>query len=252
MKLVRTVVAEELDSLGADDPSAMRSRRDLQRVHRAMGTCGVLVSELHTLAARNPARRAPVRLLELGAGDATLMLRVARALKPRWSGVQLALLDRVDLLDAKTRAGYAAIGWTATPNTMDVLDWTRQQEGEGAAARSEEPLWDLVIANLFLHHFEAEELQALLAAVARRSSAFVACEPRRSGFALAASHGIGALGTGPVTRADAVTSVRAGFSGQELSALWPPNAGWVLTERPAGLFSHCFRAERSAAAAAPD
>ena len=55
MKLVRTVVAEELDSLGADDPSAMRSRRDLQRVHRAMGTCGVLVSELHTLAARNPA-----------------------------------------------------------------------------------------------------------------------------------------------------------------------------------------------------
>ena len=61
MKLVRTVVAEELDSLGADDPSAMRSRRDLQRVHRAMGTCGVLVSELHTLAARNPARRAPVR-----------------------------------------------------------------------------------------------------------------------------------------------------------------------------------------------
>ena len=120
MKLVRTVVAEELDSLGADDPSAMRSRRDLQRVHRAMGTCSVLVSELHTLAARNPARRAPVRLLELGAGDATLMLRVARALKPRWSGVQLALLDRVDLLDAKTRAGYAAIGQQRPVSKDDV------------------------------------------------------------------------------------------------------------------------------------
>ena len=251
MKLVRTVVAEELDNLGADDPSAMRSRRDLQRVHRAMGTCGLLASELQALAARNLARRAPVRILELGAGDGTLLLRVARALKPRWHGVQLALLDRVDLLDAKTRQGYAALGWAATPQTMDVLDWARQQEGEGALARSEEPLWDLVIANLFLHHFTGDELQALLAAVARRSSAFVACEPRRSGFALAASHGIGALGTGPVTRADAVTSVRAGFSGQELSALWPPNAGWVLTERPAGLFSHCFRAERSAAAAAP-
>ena len=251
MKLARTVVAEELDSLGADDPSAMRSRRDLQRVHRAMGTCSVLTSELHALVASNPTRPAPVRILELGAGDGTLMLRVARALKPRWLGVQLALLDRIDLLDSKTRAGYSAIGWTATPQIMDVLDWAHQQHGAAAPSQSEEPLWDLVIANLFLHHFEAKELQALLAAIARRSSAFVACEPRRSGFALAASHWIGALGTGPVTRADAVTSVHAGFCGRELSTLWTPSAGWVLTERPAGLFSHCFRAERTTPLAAP-
>ena len=250
MKLVRTVVAEELDSLEAADPSAMRSRRDLQRIHRAMGTCGILASELHAVLANSPAGRSPVRILELGAGDGTLMLRVANALKPRWSGVQLTLLDRIDLLDSKTRAGYSAIGWTATPKTMDVLDWANQQYGKGALDPPGQPRWDLVVANLFLHHFEAKELQLLLAAIAGCSSALVACEPRRSGFALAASHWIGALGTGSVTRADAVTSVHAGFCGRELGALWPPGAGWALNERPAGLFGHCFRAERIAAPAA--
>ncbi len=250
MKLVRTVVAEELDSLGPDDPAAMRSRRDLQRVHRAMGTCAILAAELQAVVARSPSGRTPVRVLELGAGDGTLMLRVAHALKPRWPAVQLALLDRVDLLDGTTRAGYAAAGWTATPHTLDALDWARRQDGESAAAGSGEPLWDLVVANLFLHHFEAEDLQLLLAAIASRSQAFVACEPRRSGWALAGSHWIGALGAGSVTRADAVTSVHAGFCGQELSALWAPRAGWALAERPAGLFSHCFRAERTARTAA--
>ncbi len=250
MKLVRTVVAEELDSLEAADPSAMRSRRDLQRVHRAMGTCAILVGELRAVLAHRPAGSAPVRILELGAGDGTLMLRVARALQPRWPGVQLTLLDRMDLLDPGTRAGYAAVGWSATAHTMDALDWARQQLGEEGLAQPEKPLWDLVIANLFLHHFEARELRLLLAAIARCSCALVACEPRRSGLALAASHWIGALGTGSVTRADAVTSVHAGFCGRELGALWPPGAGWVLHERPAGLFGHCFRAERRALPAA--
>lgn len=247
MKLARTVVAEELDSLEAADPSAMRSRRDLQRIHRAMGTCGILASELQAVRATRFAERPPVRILELGAGDGTLVLRVANALQPRWPQVQLTLLDRIDLLESKTRAGYSAIGWTATPKTMDVLDWAHQQQGKEGLAWPENVLWDLVIANLFLHHFETKELQLLLAAIARCSRALVACEPRRSGLALAASHSIGALGTGSVTRADAVTSVHAGFCGHELGALWPPGAGWALSERPAGLFVHCFRAERRAA-----
>jgi hypothetical protein len=43
-----------------------------------------------------------------------------------------------------------------------------------------------------------------------------------------------------------VLSVHAGFRGSELSALWPRHPkGWRLREYPAGLFSHCLRAERS-------
>jgi hypothetical protein len=41
-----------------------------------------------------------------------------------------------------------------------------------------------------------------------------------------------------------VLSVRAGFSGRELSALWP-KGDWLLEERHAGLFSHLFTARRA-------
>lgn len=250
MKFKRTVLPEELDSLGPDDPSAIRSRRDLQRVHRAMATCSVLARELGTLVGQRAAHAPPLRVLELGAGDASLMLRVARALKSQWPQVQLALLDQVDLLDANTRAAYAELGWTATPMTMNALDWASEKTEPSGLAYGEQPAWDLIVANLFLHHFEADDLKRLLAAIARSSNAFVACEPRRSRFALAASHCVGALGACSVTRSDAVTSVRAGFCDAELSALWPQeSAAWALTECRAACFSHCFTARRLGAAA---
>jgi hypothetical protein len=53
-----------------------------------------------------------------------------------------------------------------------------------------------------------------------------------------------AIGCNAVTRHDATVSVRAGFSGNELSALWPADSGWQLTERRAGFFSHVFVARR--------
>ncbi|MBP9896376.1 MAG: hypothetical protein KBF40_13690 [Giesbergeria sp.] len=250
MMLKRTVVPEELDSLGPDDPSAIRSRRDLQRVHRAMATCSVLTRELGALVGQRAAQASPLRVLELGAGDASLMLRVARTLNSQWPHVQLTLLDQVDLLDAKTRAAYAELGWAATPMTMDALEWASEQTVQIDLERGEQPAWDLIVANLFLHHFEADNLKRLLAAIACRCSAFVACEPRRSRLALAASHCVGALGACSVTRSDAVTSVRAGFCDGELSALWATEPGaWALTERRAACFGHCFTARRVGAAA---
>ena len=52
------------------------------------------------------------------------------------------------------------------------------------------------------------------------------------------------IGCGPVTRHDGRISVRAGFAGSELSALWPDKKNWELIERPFGLFSHLFIARR--------
>jgi hypothetical protein len=48
-----------------------------------------------------------------------------------------------------------------------------------------------------------------------------------------------------VTRHDAVVSVRAGFSGRELSQLWPRAPGWRLDERPQAPFSHLFTARHA-------
>ncbi len=236
MTLLRVVEPELLDGLTEQDPAAQRSRRDLRRVHRFMGTRGVLIKALRSLVPRPPAT--PLRVLELGAGDGTLMLGVARALQSEWPAVQLTLLDRQQLLAPQTVADYAAAGWTARALVGDALDWAGQQQ---TGAR-----FDLIVANLFLHHFAPAPLGCLLGAAAARCERFLACEPRRGALALAGSHMIGALGVNAVTRADAVASVHAGFSGMELSASWPVSApGWTLREYPAGLFSHCFAAMRT-------
>ena len=243
----RIVAAETLDGLAEDDPAAMRSRRDLQRIHRLMGTRGIMARMLQRLLASRPAA-APLRLLELGAGDGSLMLGVARTLGARWPAVEITLLDRQDLVTRSTLDGYARLGWTASLEIADVFDWASNQS---PAVREPSARWDVIVANLFLHHFEGAELATLLAAIESRARRFLACEPRRARLALAGSHLVGAMGANVVTREDAVLSVHAGFQGKELGALWPGDASfWSVSESSAGLFSHCFWAERSGLAGA--
>lgn len=242
MTMPRIVAAETLDGLAENDPAAMRSRRDLQRIHRLIGTRGIMVRALRRLLASRPAG-APLRLLELGAGDGSLMLGVARTLEARWPAVEITLLDRQDLVTRSTLDGYAGLGWTASTQVVDVFDWASNYS---PAVREPSARWDVIVASLFLHHFEGPALATLLAAIESRARRFLACEPRRARLALAGSHLIGAMGANAVTREDAVLSVHAGFRDQELGALWPGHPSfWAVSESPAGLFSHCFLAERS-------
>ncbi len=253
LRLPRRVESEVLDGLAEQDPVAQRSRLDLQRVHRVMGTRGILLKAWRAVMPAAGAAGRPLEVLELGAGDGSLLLGVARALSAGASGktpaVRLTLLDRQTLSTPQRVADYAACGWHARAQTADVLDWSAAAPGIPVLP-AEVPRWDLIVANLFLHHFEHAALTGLLAAVAARSNRLLACEPRRSRFALAGSHLIGALGVNAVTREDAVSSVHAGFARDELSVLWPAAASdWNLREYAAGLFSHCLLATRVPAAA---
>lgn len=242
MSLPRRVDSETLDHLSETDPRAIRSRRDLQRVHKVMRTRSLLLAALQQpaladiIAGKSTAK--PLRMLELGAGDATLMLGVAARLAPQWPPVQLTLLDRQVVVSGQTLQGFRRLGWQVEVLVTDIADW---MDEELAAT------WDIVLANLFMHHFDGAPLTRLLQTIAMRTQAFIACEPRRSRFALAGSHLIGLLGTNDVTREDAVLSVHAGFNDHELSALWPQHAGWQLNEYAAGLFSHCLVATRLSA-----
>jgi hypothetical protein len=230
--LPRRVEEELLDGLAPEDPRARRSRHDLQRVHRVMATLPILQRCLDRATSHAP----PRTLLELGAGDGSLMLRFARQRARQWPGLEVTLVDRLDLVTPDTLEGLRAAGWHARAVAMDVFDYLAATDGERC---------DVVMAHLFIHHFTAEEITRMMCAIASRARVFLCCEPRRSAFALAGSHLIGALGVGPVTRRDAVSSVHAGFRRSELTRLWPERPSWVLREFSAGLLSHCFLAVRA-------
>lgn len=246
MKMARKVVPELLDDLTIHDPRAQRSREDLRHLHRIMGTQTILLEALRKMPLRHPDSPSspPLQVLEIGAGDGSLMLGVARALQGTWPDVSVTLLDRHNLLESSTAQNYARAGWRVTAQVGDVLDWAKHEPVKGLTPYTAR--WDLIVSNLFLHHFEDPQLRLVLNAVAARTDYFFACEPRRTWLALTASHLVGAVGANAVTRHDAVLSVRAGFRNKELCPLWPGmEADWTLGEYPAGLFSHCFCAART-------
>jgi predicted nicotinamide N-methyase len=232
MMLPRRLEPEWLDELPADDPRAVRSRRDLVRVNAWMRQPVIMARAL----VRHGTPGRPRRILDLGAGDGAFMLRVARRLASRWQGVTAILLDRQDIVSRETREAFAALTWNVETVTADVLDFLGRAKSADV---------DIVTSNLFLHHFTHEQLAGLLAQAAQAGGLFVACEPRRAKLAVRASRMLWAIGCNDVTVHDAVASARAGFDGRELSALWPSRSGWDLHEHSAGLFSHCFAARRA-------
>lgn len=232
MHLLRHVELEMLDLLAKEDPRAIRSRKDLRRINRVMATHSILCRGIDAATRGRP----PRRIVELGVGDGTLLLRLARRRAAKWPGVEATVVDRQDLIAAETQLGFATLGWKLRVVARDVFDWIDETD----------PVpYDLLLANLFLHHFAGEALRRLLSGIAARTNAFVACEPRRAATALFGSHLVGLLGCNAVSRNDAVLSVRAGFRDAELTASWPETHSWQIDEYPAGLFSHCFLATRS-------
>lgn len=233
----RMVEPELLDALPAEDPRAQRSRRDLERINRVMGSAALLGSALDKVLGTGSG----VRFIELGAGDGRLLLRIAKRHATQWLPIRLSLLDLQPVVDAATISAYRNIGWHVETVRADVLEWLAQPTQDDTERT-------VVIANLFLHHFDGERLQSLLRGITARAHAFVCLEPHRSAFALFASRLVGLIGANSVTRHDAVASVRAGFRGRELSDLWPDADAWQLDEESAGMFSHRFSAVRKTAA----
>jgi hypothetical protein len=217
----RVLEAEWLDVLPPSDPRALRSRRDLARVNALMGNARIVRGELR--------RFAPIRsLAEIGAGDGRFALSIAAGLatRPR----KVTLVDRQAIVAPQTRA---ALGCEVEIAEADVFEWL-ERAGE---------TYDAIVANLFLHHFDDDALVRMLALIAGRARVLVACEPRRGAIAMIGARLLGLVGCNDVTRHDAIVSIRAGFSGAELTSMWP--AGWTCTEGARGVFSHAFTAYRA-------
>ncbi len=221
----RIVKPETLDTLPPDDPVALRSRRDLRRINAWM--------QNHKTMARVLAENlavAPRQITDLGAGDGNFLLQVAQASRLR--GLNATLLDLQKNVPAETLAEFSKCGWRAEAVVADVFDWPQMET-------------EVVVANLFLHHFEDDELRELFRTIAARAKLFIAVEPHRFHFPFPCAQSLRLIGCGKITRHDAEASIAAGFVRKEISALWPDKTGWWLAERRAGLFSHLFVARKA-------
>jgi hypothetical protein len=184
----RVVKPEILDHLPADDLEAMRSRRDLRRINFLMGNERWIVRTIQ----RFP-EAAAKGIAEIGAGDGVLASKLARMFP---------------------EATVTACDLVAKPACIDDRVCWRQGD---VLADDGLPAGGVLVANLFLHHFEGESLAAL-GKLCARYDVVIFCEPDRS----ALPHVLGALLwplINRVTRHDMHVSISAGFSKGELRGL---------------------------------
>ncbi|MDG4883951.1 class I SAM-dependent methyltransferase, partial [Mesorhizobium sp. WSM4884] len=200
----RSLVPEILDGLPPDDARACRSRRDLARINALMFQAPIMAALMRKFLPRPPGR-----ILEIGAGDGTFMLKVARRMAKDWREVELTMLDRVGLVTPELTADFAALGWRLETITADVFDWAEKD----VMANARDWPFDAITVNLFLHHFDDDGLLHLFSRLQGKAPLILATEPLRAGLALAAACLLPAIGANDVTRHDAAQSVRAGFRG---------------------------------------
>lgn len=198
----RKLVPELLDHLPHDDPSAVRSRADLRRINFLMGN----ERDALRMAAGFP-QAATRGITEWGAGEGSLVVRLAR----RFPG------SRIVACDLAPRPGFPE-------DVNGRIEW---RSGDLLAAPAGEG--GLLIANLFLHHFEGETLREL----GRRCEgyeALVFIEPDRARLPLMHA-GLLWPFVNPVTRHDMRVSILAGFRQGEIQAQMGLDPGvWTFRE----------------------
>jgi SAM-dependent methyltransferase len=195
----RHVEPEILDTLSPDDPEAVASRRDLRRINGLMCNHRWLEQRVRAL------RKLGWRVLELGAGDGTFGKRLLR--------------NRV-----VEPSGLLAVDLAPRP-----ADWPREARWlQQDVFTADLPAAEIVIANLFLHHFEPAALRELGKRLPAACRVLLCSEPARRPLHLWQSRLLALLPLGRVTRHDMPVSIRAGFVGHELPSSLGIS-GWNFT-----------------------
>lgn len=184
----RVVKAEILDHLAADDPEAVRSRRDLRRINFLMGNERWVCRSI-----RGFGQAAARGIVELGAGGGELAAKLARIFPA-------ARITAWDL--APRPAGLAEqVIW----RQGDIL--TNHPPAGGG----------VLVANLFLHHFEGESLLKI-GRICDGFDVLVFTEPDRAALPHLLGASLWPL-VNRVTRHDMHVSITAGFAAGDMPRL---------------------------------
>lgn len=185
---VRVVGEEILDGLDPESPEAIRNRRELRWLNALMGNFGWFRKAIRASFPNGG------HFLEMGAGDGAL----GQYLNRQIPGI------RVDGLDLWPRPQEWPEGWGWMQEDLVTFDRYRDYQG--------------VLCNLILHQFE----DAVLTEVGKRIRAagipLIAAEPWRGRWPAGLIRLAYPL-LGPVSRHDALVSIRAGFRTGELGRL---------------------------------
>lgn len=196
----RVVIPELLDHLPFDDSEAQRSRRDLRRINLFMGN-----ERWICRAVQKFPEAAGNGIVEIGAGDGELCQRLA-------SLIPEAQVKAFDLAPAPKSSGSRVI-------------WH-----QGDLFKAPVPTGGgVLVANLFVHHFEGEGLVSLGGWI-RNFEVIILNEPDRQRL----PHVLGGLMhpfMNRVTRHDMHVSIDAGFQRGELGNWLGLNGSdWQLRE----------------------
>lgn len=194
----RVIRPELLDTLPQGHPDAVRSRLEMLQVNAIMGN--------HRWIGRMVRRHRETdwRIVELGAGDGSLSMGLLH------SGLCAErALHAVDLASPPA-CWPAAAHWTCG----DILSQPL-------------PETEIMVANLFLHHFTKDQLGLLGSRLSSATRLIVAAEPARYWVHTLTGRLFCELAEfGRVQRYDLPVSVRAGFRGDELRDALALDTSW--------------------------
>ena len=212
----RHLQTELLDLLPQHDPGAVRAREEMRIVNGVMGN--------HRWIERMARRHGQKgwRITELGAGDGALSLRLLKS--------KLCREDEIQAVDFAERPD----NW---PTSSEWLS--------GDVFALGLPESEIVITNLFLHHFTDQQLRALGAMISPMARLIVAAEPAR----LWIHRFLGRLlcevaELNYVQRHDMQLSIRAGFRGDELRVALGLGDEWQVQLQMHPFGGYRFMAER--------
>lgn len=209
MPIVRTRAsgAERMDDPGIPPAELRAALADLRRTNRWLGGVRALGRALHPYLATAPADR-PLEILDVGTGGADLPIALVHLARGLGRSVSVTAVD----LRPQT-ASFAAEAVAGTHGVRIVCADARRLP---FGPRS----FDLVVASLFLHHFDDGDVARLLDVFRRLARRAVVVNDLRRHAVPWAFIAVTArlLRRGPTYVHDAPLSVRRGFTADELQA----------------------------------